>query len=1411
MKKALCILFLVACPALDFAQNTKVNAAVQVQGTLPTSSLPGSGATTVNGVTCTIGSTCAVTGATATYTTSHTAVIGDNSELILMNCSSACSLTLPSTQPSSTWYARVMTIGSTNATIVLGGSDTFNGTTSVPVLVKWRPITVYANTNTSTDYEGEAPLVAGTNMTFTPAANGLTIASTGGGGGVSSITGDSTIISNSGSTGAVTLTLANAAAGTVLGNATSSAAAPTYTHTPQLGASGTLGSVTFGNATSGLLTLQTVTGALGSVTASLPANTGTIGELNLAQTWSALQTFGTNISIGGVTATGAQGTGNVVFATSPTLTTPNIGAATGTSLSVTGQLTSTVATGTAPLVVSSTTNVANLNASSLGGATFAAPGSIGSTTAGSGAFTTLSASSTVSGTGFSTYLASPPAIGGTSAAAGSFTTLSSSGGVTNSKAGAASTAAELLSGAPFTGGTGTTTYPLDYFNDGTAPTTWSTNGTEFGINAPSGFSGNFLDFHVNGGASVFSVTAAGALTVSSCSGCGGGISGLTTGVIPQAGSATTLVNSSPQLDNGVTTANTLTYAGTGGIAAPSFTSSGTCSVSGSGSGLGCLQFSQAALPSTGVASETIVYGGTTGLSQSVGTGSPIGIPGVGACGSNQFETTDNIAAAPTCVQPALGGITATFSAPLSLSTNTLSVNNATNSAVGVVQLTGDLGGTATSPTVVGGSHITNGSIANSGLANSSVTINTQATSLGNSWLEYAAGGGTAQAQTVTLSPAAGSLTAGLNVYWLPTAANTASGPTLAVSGLTAKTITKCGTTALSASDLTTLAVAHAIYDGTEFQLLNPQAATCGGGAAGVTSFTGDGHIITNSASTGGVALTIAGTSGGVPYFSSSSAWQSSGALTQYGVVLGGGAGAAPTATSAGALGTFLSGQGSANPSFIALSAINAQTATYQVLASDFQGYKTISVGSGTFTVTLVASGSQPANGQYIRVLNYGTGTVTVARSGQNINGGTASITLNPGSASAPTSALIESDGTNYFASIDEGTVGTVTSIATTGPISGGTITSTGTISCPTCATTTSGGALSGTAPIAISAGGAISITGVAGEVLAGSTPAFTATPALGTDGSVAGTLQLSNSAAAFHTILGSAATANNTVDLFATAPTTGDAVKCVTASTTCTLTDAGGPIPSSLANASHKWLNSYTQSSGAFTQTQPADTDLTGTTAGAELYVSSGAVAELSTTAYSVEVSGTTNPTWATPTANGQCFMSGASSFATTTPSFQTCPSGGVNITVNGGSNLGSPVNFESGSGVTVTNPSGNNVQFTNLVGTASNVTGQTASQTIVTLATAPTAGLYHVTYYADQNATCSGGATVSFTFNWTDATNARSLSTGNLTLSSAQQTSGYLSGSIPLWVGSGNVTYTSTFAGSASCSYDVHAALISN
>ena len=159
-----------------------VSLATDVTGTLPIASLQYD-AVTVNQVTCTLGSSCTPTGNTVTYTTSQVASTADNGKLVQMNCSSTCSYTLPGTQPATSWYADVVTIGSTNAGIVLGGSDTYNGGSSVPVLNKFRPMRVYANTATSTDYDGDAPLVASSNITFTPAANGMTVAAAGGGGG----------------------------------------------------------------------------------------------------------------------------------------------------------------------------------------------------------------------------------------------------------------------------------------------------------------------------------------------------------------------------------------------------------------------------------------------------------------------------------------------------------------------------------------------------------------------------------------------------------------------------------------------------------------------------------------------------------------------------------------------------------------------------------------------------------------------------------------------------------------------------------------------------------------------------------------------------------------------------------------------------------------------------------------------------------------------------------------------------------------------------------------------------------------------------------------------------------------------------------------------------------------------------
>jgi hypothetical protein len=86
---------------------------------------------------------------------------------------------------------------------------------------------------------------------------------------------------------------------------------------------------------------------------------------------------------------------------------------------------------------------------------------------------------------------------------------------------------------------------------------------------------------------------------------------------------------------------------------------------------------------------------------------------------------------------------------------------------------------------------------------------------------FPATGGTANAQTLAVTPAITAYSAGMVFNFTPLA-NTGA-VTLAVSGLTPKAVTKFGNIALVANDLTTSIAAVVVYDGTEFQLLNPQA------------------------------------------------------------------------------------------------------------------------------------------------------------------------------------------------------------------------------------------------------------------------------------------------------------------------------------------------------------------------------------------------------------------------------------------------------------------------------------------------------------------------------------------------------------------------------------------------------------
>ncbi len=121
------------------------------------------------------------------------------------------------------------------------------------------------------------------------------------------------------------------------------------------------------------------------------------------------------------------------------------------------------------------------------------------------------------------------------------------------------------------------------------------------------------------------------------------------------------------------------------------------------------------------------------------------------------------------------------------------------------------------------------------------------------YLGYAGtGGGTANVQTVTYTPATTVYTTGQVVSWKPGTANT-SATTVNVDTLGAKSVVKINAAALVANDLLATTIAYAYYDGTNMVLLNPQT---GLGCTGQPALTSD---VTSSA--GSCTTTVANVAG----------------------------------------------------------------------------------------------------------------------------------------------------------------------------------------------------------------------------------------------------------------------------------------------------------------------------------------------------------------------------------------------------------------------------------------------------------------------------------------------------------------------------------------------------------------------
>lgn len=91
-------------------------------------------------------------------------------------------------------------------------------------------------------------------------------------------------------------------------------------------------------------------------------------------------------------------------------------------------------------------------------------------------------------------------------------------------------------------------------------------------------------------------------------------------------------------------------------------------------------------------------------------------------------------------------------------------------------------------------------------------------------VNYAAGGGTAAALTVTLSPAPPALFPGLVVRVKPSLTNTAKGPTINVNGLGARPVVYTDGSPVTDGELVANCVAELVYDGTSFVLTNPWTA-----------------------------------------------------------------------------------------------------------------------------------------------------------------------------------------------------------------------------------------------------------------------------------------------------------------------------------------------------------------------------------------------------------------------------------------------------------------------------------------------------------------------------------------------------------------------------------------------------------
>lgn len=177
-----------------------------------------------------------------------------------------------------------------------------------------------------------------------------------------------------------------------------------------------------------------------------------------------------------------------------------------------------------------------------------------------------------------------------------------------------------------------------------------------------------------------------------------------------------------------------------------------------------------------------------------------------------------------------------------------------------------------------------------------------------------------------------------------------------------------------------------------------------GGSGTVTSVSFTGGIISVATATTTPAFTVAGTSGGIPYFSSASTWATSAALAANAIVIGGGAGAAPATTT--------TGTGVLTALGINVGSTGAFVTFNGALGTPSSGTVTNLTGTASININGTVGATTPAAGTFT------TGTINTSLTMADaanivLSGGTANgvLYLN-GSKVATSGSALTFDGTN---------------------------------------------------------------------------------------------------------------------------------------------------------------------------------------------------------------------------------------------------------------------------------------------------------------------------------------------------------------------------------------------------------------